>query len=172
MPSLSARSMTRAVAERAARRTGSYFGRVQRPRMTRSGLCPCHHAGVRTSKGEAHITGSWQVSDCGLRIDLAAGCTTSQASWPRLRKDWAKSPRSRSQKSWRGPRTKSVYNKIFKGNRDSKNHEAPSSPHKPKKRLGRLDSPNHLNPIAGSRLASGQHFFCRAKNPGNRKIGE
>ena len=57
MPSLSARSMTRGVADRAARRMGSYLGRVQRQRMMRSGFWDCHQSGLRTAEGEGQRTG-------------------------------------------------------------------------------------------------------------------
>ena len=63
MPSLSARSMTWGVAERAARRMGSYLGRVQRPRMTRLGFWECHQSGSRTSEGEGQRTGSSRFAD-------------------------------------------------------------------------------------------------------------
>lgn len=66
MPSLSARSMTREVAERAARRIGSYLGRVHKPRTTRPGLWACHHEGLRTSEGEAQITGPCRIFRFGL----------------------------------------------------------------------------------------------------------
>ena len=72
MPSLSARSMTRGVAERAARRMGSYLGRVQSPRMTRSGFWDCHQLGVRTSEGEGQRTGSSRIFDVGCSMLEAA----------------------------------------------------------------------------------------------------
>ena len=85
MPSLSARSMTCGVAERAARRTGSYLGRVQRPRMTRSGFWDCHQLGLRTSRGEGQRAGGmgdfefriseWE-QESGAGLGSVAKCTT------------------------------------------------------------------------------------------------
>ena len=66
MPSLSARSITGGVAERAARRMGSYFGRVQSPRIIRSGFWDCHQMGLRTSEGEGQRTGSSGIFDVAL----------------------------------------------------------------------------------------------------------
>jgi len=80
MPSLSARSMTWGVAESAARRTGSYLGRVQRPRMTRSGFWDCHQSGSRMSRGEGQRTGGmgdseFRISECGpAMLSLGKPC--------------------------------------------------------------------------------------------------
>ena len=117
MPSLSARSMTWGVAERAARRMGSYLGRVQSPRMTRSGFWDCHQLGLRTSGAEGQRTGSSGIFDVGFLIfdkGSTAGWTTRRASWPRSRKALVRRPRSRCQKSWSRRIVRSVYSRIFK----------------------------------------------------------
>jgi hypothetical protein len=62
MPSLLARSMMPGVAKRVARWMGSYLGRVHSPRMTRSGWWDSHQEGLRTSEGEAQITGARRVA--------------------------------------------------------------------------------------------------------------
>ena len=80
MPSLSARSMTLGVADRAAVRIGLYLGRVQRPRITRSGFWDCHQSGSRTCCWETQRTGGmgdfeFRISECGPATSRTCGTT-------------------------------------------------------------------------------------------------